>query len=40
MMAGQAEPVVRLLQEKGCYDKIQLFTDLADIERFALAYRC
>ncbi|MCU0534167.1 MAG: peptide chain release factor N(5)-glutamine methyltransferase [Hydrococcus sp. Prado102] len=40
MMAGQAEQVVRLLQERGCYDKIQIFTDLAGIERFALAYRC
>jgi release factor glutamine methyltransferase len=40
MMAGQAESVVRLLQERGCYDKIQIFTDLAGIERFALAYRC
>lgn len=39
MMAGQAEQVVRLLQESGYYDKIQIFTDLAGIERFALAYR-
>ncbi|MBF2019225.1 MAG: peptide chain release factor N(5)-glutamine methyltransferase [Hydrococcus sp. C42_A2020_068] len=40
MMAGQAEQVVQLLQKRGCYDKIQIFCDLANIERFALAYRC
>lgn len=40
MMAGQAESVAKLLQEKGCYEKIQIFPDLAGIERFALAYRC
>lgn len=40
MMAGQAEQVVKLLQERGCYDNIQIVRDLAGIERFALAYRC
>lgn len=40
MMAGQSERVVQLLQDRGCYDKIQIFSDFAGIERFALAYRC
>ena len=39
MMAGQAEIVKHLLQERGSYEKIQIFPDLAGIERFALAYR-
>jgi release factor glutamine methyltransferase len=39
MMAGQAEAVLKLLQEQGCYEKMQIFSDLAGIERFALAYR-
>jgi release factor glutamine methyltransferase len=38
MMAGQAETVKNLLQEQGSYEKIQIFPDLAGIERFALAY--
>ena len=37
MMAGQAERVKHLLQERGSYEKIQIFPDLAGIERFALA---
>ena len=40
MMAGQADIVKRMLQDQGCYDDIQVFKDLAGIERFALAYRC
>lgn len=39
MMAGQAESVLELLQASGCYEKMQIFADLAGIERFALAYR-
>ena len=40
MMAGQANAVKKMLQDHGCYDRIQVFKDLAGIERFALAYRC
>lgn len=40
MMAGQAESVTQLLNEQGSYHKIQIFPDLAGIDRFALAYRC
>jgi len=40
MMAGQAETVTKLLQEQGNYQNIQIFSDLAGIDRFALAYRC
>lgn len=40
MMAGQADIVKRMLQYQGCYDDIQVFKDLAGIERFALTYRC
>lgn len=39
MMAGQADTVVELLQSQGSYGNIQVFSDLAGIERFALAYR-
>ncbi|MBE9020002.1 peptide chain release factor N(5)-glutamine methyltransferase [Chroococcidiopsidales cyanobacterium LEGE 13417] len=39
MMAGQAETVSELLQQQGSYMNIQIFADLAGIERFALAYR-
>jgi release factor glutamine methyltransferase len=39
MMAGQAEIVAELLQNQGSYGNIQVFSDLAGIERFALAYR-
>ena len=40
MMAGQADAVKDMLEDNGCYDHIQVFKDLAGIERFALAYRC
>ncbi|UBF27789.1 peptide chain release factor N(5)-glutamine methyltransferase [Kovacikia minuta CCNUW1] len=39
MMAGQASSVTQLLQQQGSYYPIQIFPDLAGIERFALAYR-
>ncbi|MBD2306371.1 peptide chain release factor N(5)-glutamine methyltransferase [Chroococcidiopsis sp. FACHB-1243] len=39
MMAGQAETVSELLQQQGSYIDIQIYADLAGIERFALAYR-
>lgn len=37
MMAGQAEAVTALLQQDGRYEKIQVFPDLAGIDRFVLA---
>jgi release factor glutamine methyltransferase len=40
MMAGQAEAVAELLRQQGSYRDLQLFSDLAGIDRFALAYRC
>jgi release factor glutamine methyltransferase len=40
MMAGQAETVDRMLRADGRYTKIQIFPDLAGIDRFAFAYRC
>jgi release factor glutamine methyltransferase len=39
MMEGQAETVAQLLHQQGSYHQIQSFSDLAGIERFALAYR-
>ncbi|HEY9822731.1 MAG TPA: peptide chain release factor N(5)-glutamine methyltransferase [Candidatus Sericytochromatia bacterium] len=39
MMAGQADIVAQLLHQQGSYCHIQIFSDLADIDRFALAYR-
>ncbi|MGF1541283.1 MAG: peptide chain release factor N(5)-glutamine methyltransferase [Pleurocapsa sp.] len=39
MMAGQAEMVEKILQEQGKYRDIQIFSDFAGIQRFALAYR-
>lgn len=39
MMAGQADAVRKLLQNQGSYCKIQIHTDLAGIERFAVAYK-
>ncbi|UXE59968.1 MAG: peptide chain release factor N(5)-glutamine methyltransferase [Woronichinia naegeliana WA131] len=39
MMAGQAPQVETLLKAQGSYDAIQIFKDLAGIERFALALR-
>ncbi|BAZ28917.1 HemK family modification methylase [Cylindrospermum sp. NIES-4074] len=38
MMAGQAEVVRELLQTQGSYCNIQIYPDLAGIERFAQAY--
>lgn len=37
MMAGQAATVAELLQRSGNYSQIQIFSDLAGIERFAIA---
>lgn len=37
MMAGQAEIVTALLGDRNCYTNISIHTDLAGIERFALA---
>ncbi len=39
MMAGQADTVAQLLHQQGSYCHIQIFSDLAGIDRFALAYR-
>jgi len=39
MMAGQADSVREILQNQGSYSNIQIHSDLAGIERFALAYR-
>lgn len=39
MMAGQAEAVADMLESHGSYGKVQIFSDLAGIDRFALAYR-
>ncbi|MEG4092021.1 peptide chain release factor N(5)-glutamine methyltransferase [Microcoleus sp. Pol12B4] len=39
MMAGQAEAVADMLQSHGSYREVQIFSDLAGIDRFALAYR-
>ncbi|MBE9128574.1 peptide chain release factor N(5)-glutamine methyltransferase [Coleofasciculus sp. LEGE 07092] len=39
MMAGQADTVVQLLHQQGSYCQIQIVSDLAGIDRFALAYR-
>ncbi len=39
MMAGQAPVVAELLHQQGSYCQIQIFSDLAGIDRFALAYR-
>ena len=39
MMAGQAEAVVDMLESHGSYCDVQIFADLAGIDRFALAYR-
>lgn len=39
MMAGQAEAVADMLQSHGSYGKVQIFSDLAGVDRFALAYR-
>lgn len=39
MMAGQADTVFQLLQNHGSYYNIEIHTDLAGIERFAVAYK-
>ncbi|MFB8793925.1 MAG: peptide chain release factor N(5)-glutamine methyltransferase [Microcoleus sp.] len=39
MMAGQAEAVADLLESQGSYCDVQIFADLAGVDRFALAYR-
>lgn len=39
MMAGQADAVRELLENQGSYCNIQIHSDLAGIERFALAYK-
>ncbi|MEB3337122.1 MAG: HemK/PrmC family methyltransferase [Leptolyngbyaceae bacterium] len=39
MMAGQSEAVVQLLAQQGSYHSIKSHTDLAGIQRFALAYK-
>lgn len=39
MMAGQADTVAQLLHQQGSYCQIQIVSDLAGIDRFALAYR-
>ncbi|MBP0018202.1 MAG: peptide chain release factor N(5)-glutamine methyltransferase [Cyanobacteria bacterium SBLK] len=39
MMDGQAETVARLLEKRGQYCHIRIVSDLAKIDRFALAYR-
>ncbi|ACK73288.1 protein-(glutamine-N5) methyltransferase, release factor-specific [Gloeothece citriformis PCC 7424] len=38
MMAGQGKKVVQLLENQGSYQNIQIFPDLAGIDRFVLAY--
>ncbi|MGJ5674243.1 MAG: peptide chain release factor N(5)-glutamine methyltransferase [Nostochopsis sp.] len=39
MMAGQADAVREMLQNQGSYCNIEIYADLAGIERFALAQR-
>jgi release factor glutamine methyltransferase len=39
MMAGQAQAVAQLLREHGSYCNIEIHSDLAGIERLAIAYR-
>jgi release factor glutamine methyltransferase len=39
IMAGQAPLVAELLKNQGQYQNIQILKDLADIERFVMAYR-
>ena len=39
MMAGQAEAVAEQLQHQGSYRDIEIYADLAGIDRFALAFR-
>ncbi|MEG4999342.1 peptide chain release factor N(5)-glutamine methyltransferase [Microcoleus sp. B4-D4] len=39
MMAGQERAVADMLESHGSYGQVQIFSDLAGIDRFALAYR-
>ncbi len=39
MMAGQETAVADMLQSHGSYGEVQIFSDLAGIDRFAIAYR-
>ncbi|BAZ68674.1 HemK family modification methylase [Fischerella sp. NIES-4106] len=39
MMAGQADAVREMLQNQGSYCNIEIYADLAGIDRFALAYK-
>ncbi|MGB7414968.1 MAG: peptide chain release factor N(5)-glutamine methyltransferase [Thermosynechococcaceae cyanobacterium] len=39
MMTGQDQAVKALLKQQGDYEKIQIYADLAGIDRFARAYR-
>jgi release factor glutamine methyltransferase len=39
IMVGQSESVRQLLVNQGQYENIQIFTDLAQIDRFVLAYK-
>jgi release factor glutamine methyltransferase len=39
LMAGQADEVVELLKQQGEYYDLNIFPDLAEIDRFVLAYR-
>jgi release factor glutamine methyltransferase len=39
MMAGQGEQVAELLHQQGSYTQIQVKSDLAELDRFVLAYK-
>jgi release factor glutamine methyltransferase len=39
LMAGQAESVAALLRQQGSYTQVQIYPDLAGIDRFVRAYR-
>jgi release factor glutamine methyltransferase len=39
VMIGQSNQVVTILEQQGSYRNIQVFPDLAGIDRFVLAYR-
>jgi release factor glutamine methyltransferase len=39
MMVGQSDAVVKMLEQHGEYYDLEIFSDLAGIERFVLAYR-
>lgn len=40
IMINQSESVVKLLQEQGNYKQVEVFKDLAGIDRYVLARRC